>query len=287
MSKQLIICLTTLSTVIFCGCENNSAFMTPERLDAGLVVILPGIEGESGANQNVRDGLNNAGLDHSLQIWHWGRPVPGVGIFLNQIDFLGNYIAGARVAERIVKYQNEHPDRPVHIIGHSGGGGIAVFAADAMPEGREVTGVILLSASISSNYNITKALKHCTNGIVNFYNRNDGALLGLATTVLGNVGGARGPSAGLLGFTLPKEDASDEKKLAYQKLYQVPMTGSMVGGSTPHFAATRPSFVSSYVSPWVASSTWPADPGIIAKRARASGAEVIVFDKTDLFSPEP
>ena len=287
MIRQLIICLTTLSTAVFCGCENNSAFMTPERLDAGLVVILPGIEGESGANQNVRDGLNTAGLDHSLQIWHWGRPVPGLGIFLNQIDFLGNYIAGARIAERIVEYQDKHPDRPVHIIGHSGGGGIAVFAADAMPEGRAVTGVILLSASISSNYDITKALKHCSSGIVNFYNTNDGALLGLATTVLGNVGGAHGPSAGLLGFKLPDESASDEKQLAYQKLYQVPMTDAMVAGSTAHFAATQPSFVTSYIAPWIANSSWPADPGIIAKRARANGAEVIVFDKANLFCPEP
>lgn len=287
MIKQLIICLITLSTVIFCGCENNSAFMAPERLEAGLVVILPGIEGESGANQNVRNGLNNAGIDRSLQIWHWGRPVPGLGMFINQVDFLGNYIAGERIAQRIMKYQDKHPDRPVHIIGHSGGGGIAVFAASAMPKGRQVTGVVLLSASISSNHDITRALNHCSSGIVNFYNPDDGALLGLATTVLGNVGGAHGPSAGLMGFTMPPDSASDERKMAYQKLYQVPMTSGMVSGATPHFAATQPHFVSSYVAPWISSSSWPADPGVIARRARASGAEVIVFNETELFGLAP
>jgi pimeloyl-ACP methyl ester carboxylesterase len=210
-----------------------------------------------------------------------------VGIFVNQIDFIGNYLAADRLAQRIMKYQDEHPDRPVHIIGHSGGGGIAVFIASAMPKGREVTGVILLSASISSNHDITKALQHCSSGIVNFYNRNDGVLLGLMTTVLGNVGGAHGPSAGLLGFTLPNESASDEKRLAYQKLYQVPMTGNMGTGATAHFAATQPSFVSSYVSPWIMSGNWPADPGVIAKRARESGAEVLVFDNIALFGPRP
>ena len=287
MIRQLIICLTTLSTAIFCGCENNSAFMRPEHLDAGLVVILPGIEGESGTNQSIRNGLVSAGIDHSLQIWHWGRPIPLAGMFFNQIDFIGNYLAAERLAQRIVKYQDEYPDRPVHIIGHSGGGGIAIFIASTMPKGREVTGVILLSASISSNHDITKALEHCSSGIVNFYNKNDGVLLGLMTTVLGNVGGAHGPSAGLMGFTLPKESASDEKRLAYQKLYQVPITGTMVAGSAAHFAATQPSFVVSYVSPWIASSSWPADPGITAKQARASGAEVIVFDKANLLGGEP
>ena len=280
MSKHLTICLAALSVAIFCGCENNDAFMTPERLDAGLVVILPGIEGESQANHNIRDGLSNAGIDRSLVIWHWGRPIPGVGMLLNQMDFIGNYAAGERIAQRIMKYQDQHPDRPVHIIGHSGGGGIAVFAASAMPEGREVTGVILLSASISSNHDVTRALKHCSSGILNFYNTNDGALLGLATTVLGNVGGAHGPSAGLMGFTMPKDSASEEKRLAYRKLYQVPMTGAMISGATAHFAATQPSFVSSYVAPWITNSNWPADPGIIAKQARAAGADVIVIKKT-------
>jgi pimeloyl-ACP methyl ester carboxylesterase len=283
MSKQLLVCLTTMSVSIFCGCENNSAFMTSERLDAGLVVILPGIEGESQANQNIRNGLNNAGIDRSLQIWHWGRPVPGVGMILNQMDFLGNYLAGERIAQRIMEYQDEHPGRPVHIIGHSGGGGIAVFAASAMPKDRTISGVVLLSASISSNHDITRALDRCSNGIVNFYNTDDGALLGLATTVLGNVGGAHGPSAGLMGFNMPKTSASDDKQLAYQKLYQVKINDMVSSGATAHFAATEPHFVASYVSSWVSGINWPADPGSITKLARQSQVEVIVVNKNSLF----
>jgi len=284
MLKQLTACLIIMSAAIVCGCENNSAFMTPEKLDKGLVVILPGIEGESEANQNVRRGLSIAGIDRSLQIWHWGRPVPGVGMILNQMDFLGNYLAGERIAQRIMKYQDEYPDRPVHIIGHSGGGGVAVFAASAMPEGREVTGVILLSASISSGHDITRALKHCSGGIVNFYNTQDGALLGLATTVLGNVGGAHGPSAGLMGFNTPNESSSDEKQLAYKKLYQVSMTSSMISGSTPHYAATQPHFVSTYVAPWISNSNWPADPGSLSKQPQTGGG-VLVLNEKNLLGP--
>jgi len=288
MTRQLMmISLAAVSVAAVCGCENNAAFMTPERLDAGLVVILPGIEGESRANQSVRRGLNSAGIDRSLQIWHWGRPVPGVGMIINQIDFLGNYIAGERIAGRIMEYQDKYPDRPVHIIGHSGGGGIAIFAAMALPDDRKVTGVILLSASISSNYDITRALSHCSSGIVNFYNKNDVALLGLATTVLGNVGGAHGPSAGLLGFSLPGESAKEEKKLAYRKLYQVPLGGAMLEGATAHFSTTRSGFVYEFVSPWVRSSDWPADPGIIARRARAKGADVMVLTRADLLEARP
>ena len=259
MTRQLVICLATLAMLIFCGCENNSAFSTPERLEAGLVVILPGIEGESEANQNIRAGLNNGGIDRSLQIWHWGRPVPGLGMILNQMDFLGNQLAGGRIAQRIVEYQDKYPDRPVHIIGHSGGGGVAVFAAAQMPKGRQITGLVLLSASISSNYDITRALDRCSSGIVNFYNTDDGALLGLATTLLGNVGGRHGPSAGLSGFNMPNSSAGNDKQIAYQKLHQVSMTGMMTSGATPHFAATRPHFVATYIAPWISEDDWPAD----------------------------
>jgi pimeloyl-ACP methyl ester carboxylesterase len=283
MIRQLVICLGMLAMVVFCGCENNAAFATPERLDAGLVVILPGIEGESEANQNIRDGLDRAGIDRSLQIWHWGRPIPIIGMFLNQIDFMGNYLAAERLAQRIVKYQDEYPDRPVHIIGHSGGGGIAVFAASALPKDRTISGVVLLSASISSNHDITRALNRCSNGIVNFYNTDDGALLGLATTLLGNVGGAHGPSAGLMGFNMPKTSASDDKQLAYQKLYQVKINAMVSSGATAHFAATEPHFVASYISSWISGMNWPADPGSITKRARQSQVEVIVVNKNSLF----
>ncbi len=282
MTRQLVICLAILTTLVFCGCENNAAFKTPERLDAGLVVILPGIEGESTANQNIRDGLNAAGVDRSLQIWHWGRPVPGVGMILNQIDFLGNYIAGERIAQRIMEYQDEYPDRPVHIIGHSGGGGIAVFAASALPEGREITGLVLLSASVSSNHDITRALNHCTSGIVNFYNTNDLVLLGLATTVLGNVGGAHGPSAGLVGFNTPDTSGNDEKLLAYQKLYQVPLTGAMLAGATAHYSTTQQSFISTYVAPWVDMEAWPPKPDVITKKPPPNNTETLVSTKSDL-----
>ncbi|MBT3199000.1 MAG: hypothetical protein HN350_03700 [Phycisphaerales bacterium] len=285
MLRSLLPCISALSLVIFCGCENNSAFMTPERLNSGLIVILPGIEGESGANHDIRDGLVNSGVDRSPQIWHWGRPVPGLGMILNQMDFLGNHLEGGKIAQRIVKYQDEHPGRPVHIIGHSGGGGIAVFAASQMPKGRQVTGLVLLSASISSTYDISRALKNCSSGIVNFYNRDDGALLGLGTAVLGNVGGSRASSAGLSGFTIPDSDDASTR-LAYKKLYQVSMTGSMTSGAIAHFAATQPHFISRYVTPWITNSNWPADPSIITQRAQDAGLDVLVLKNGQLQEPQ-
>jgi len=83
---------------------------------------------------------------------------------------------------------------------------------------------------------------------VNFYNPDDAGLLGVGTTVMGNVDGGHGPSAGLNGFSRNLNN-----------LYQVKVTESMTAssGGGSHDAATRPRFVANYVAPWVLSSRWP------------------------------
>lgn len=240
------------------GCNSNGPYVTPERKDKGLVIILPGIEGESELNRNIRRGLLSAGLGSAMPIHHWGRPVPGFGMLLNQMDVIGNRIAGSNVAKRVVKYQEEYPGRPVHLIGHSGGGGIAVFAAEAMPEDRKVDGVVLLSASISSAYDLTKALKRTRKGIVNFHSEADVGLLVIGTILAGNVDGTHGPAAGAIGFDKPGPSAGAGKREAYDKLHEFRVTSGMMGTADAHSAATRSSFVGRYVARWVTSPSWPA-----------------------------
>lgn len=229
------------------GCSEDDKFFSQDRLEKGLVVILPGIEGESPLNRSIREGLATAGVNYGMTIYHWGRPIPIAGPLLNQMDFLGNRLAGESIAHMIVQYQDTHPGKPVYLVGHSGGGGVAVFAAEAMPEGRSVDGLVLLSASISSPYDLSKALQHSRGGLLNFYNPEDVGLLAIGTTIAGNVDGARGESAGLIGF-----------KYRDGKLFQRQVTAAMGGDVDPHASTTRVGFVSTYVAPWILSPSWPA-----------------------------
>ncbi len=192
-----------LSSAGGCASDPNKPFTTSDRMDAGLVIILPGIEGESSLNHDVRRGLLNGGLLYAISIYRWGRPVPIAGPLLNQIDILGNRLEGLEIAKRIVSYQKNYPGRPVYLIGHSGGGGIAVFATEGLPKDITIDGLVLLSASISSAYDLTNALHHCRKGILNIYTREDVGLLIIATTLAGNVDGIRGPAAGAIGFDRP------------------------------------------------------------------------------------
>ncbi|MDY6914383.1 MAG: hypothetical protein SVT52_08010, partial [Planctomycetota bacterium] len=225
-----LLSLAVLWTTAGCTASGNVEFTTEARLDQGLVIILPGIEGESHMNHDIRRGLVAAGIYRALPIHLWGRPIPGVGMLLNQMDVIGNRLAGGQIAKMITAYQDSHPGRPVYLVGHSGGGGVAVFSAEALPPGRKVDGLVLLSASISKGYDLTKALGKCRNGIVNFYSEADVGFLVIGTIVAGNVDGVHGPAAGAVGFDWPTDA---KQRAAYSKLYQVSMNEAMTGGGDP------------------------------------------------------
>lgn len=243
--------MSALTALAGCG-SSNADFLTEERQANGLVVILPGIEGESQFNHDIRQGLVDAGVNRAIPIHSWGRPIPGVGPLLNQMDFVGNRLAGVGVAKMIAQYQDEHPGKPVHVIGHSGGGGVAVFTAEALADmgNRKINGLILISASLSDTYDLSKAMTVCTNGLVNFYNKDDVGLLAIGTTVAGNVDGGHGASCGRVGFASPN---TERKRIAFQKVIQIPINES---GGDPHTVGTQPYFVSRNVAPWVMNPVW-------------------------------
>ena len=286
---KIMFAAAMLPAILTVGCTNgNKQFMTEQRLRNGLVVILPGIEGESGLNRDIRRGLVKAGDVRAIPIWPWGRPVPLLGLLINQIDFLGNRLAGASIAKRIADYQDKHPGRPVYVIGHSGGGGVAVFVAESMPKDHKLDGLVLLSASISSAYDLTKALGNCRGGIVNYYSREDVGLLAVGTTVLGTVDGTHGPSAGLLGFDAPSNQDKKNKKDAYQKLTQISLAGLVYG--TAHELCTSIGFVREHVSKWISPGRWPSSYSheeILAGKTDIEGAMLASPAMVPMPAPPP
>jgi len=256
--KRHLVAATILTVALLAGCSRDEArFLTPQRLETGLVIILPGIEGESPLNHDIRRGLWEGGVGCAMPIYKWGRPIPIAGPLINQMDVIGNRLEARKIAQMVVAYQDTHPGRPVYLIGHSGGGGMAVFAAEALPPGRQVDGLILLSASLSSGYDLTKALAHTKHGLVNFYTKADIGFLVIGTTLAGNVDGVRGPAAGAVGFETPDATAEPAKREAYSKLYQFELTSRMAGGLVgAHASTTHREFVARHVAPLIKSGSW-------------------------------
>lgn len=232
------------------GCSQADRYATEERMRKGIVYILPGIEGESANNRQMRDGIIKGGVPYAVKIHPWGFPVPGIGLVVNQTNAAGNRRAGARLAGEIVAYQRAHPGRPVFLAGHSGGGGVSIFTLEALaehPQAQPVEGAFLVSASISADYDLTTALTMVRRGVVNAYNPEDTALLGVGTAIMGNVDGRRGASAGQAGFTFRDP-----------KLFQRRLTGADVGlRGDPHTVLTNVRVIAERSPRWLKADRWP------------------------------
>lgn len=194
LSRSALLALVALSQ----GCQNPKHMTMPEDLDRGLILLLPGVEGRRWQLRGAVKGLREAGIDHRIEIPEWGH---GLIRSLRNLTRLPDNLKHAdTVAKRIVEYRGEHPDAPITVVGYSGGGGMAILVAEALPEDAQIDRIILIAAAISPRHDLSAAKAHCRGKIINFYSKGDWFTLGLGTRLFGTVDRIHTKSAGHLGF---------------------------------------------------------------------------------------
>ena len=236
--------------------------MSKERLNDGLVIVLPGVEGHGPFNEAIRDGLAAGWVDCGIELRDWTLPL---GPLYNLRAEGRNRRKAAELAERVIRYRTEYPGRPVVLVGQSGGGAIAVWAAEKLPPEHKVDGLILIAPALSPNYVLDGALARSNRGIVNFHSSRDWFFLGVMTTVWGTMDGEHEVSAGRAGFEIPtgKEPAGGPQGRAelYQKLYQIGWSSEMAerGHHGWHITSGAAGFVAYYVAPFVLAGEWDSE----------------------------
>jgi pimeloyl-ACP methyl ester carboxylesterase len=210
-------CLVAFSAI---GCASTQDLRRPERYENGLILILPGIEGRSELNINLARGLDDGGLRSAIEIYDWtaGR---AMGWFVNLTDEERNRRRAERIGARIRQYQRAHPGRAVHVIGHSGGGGVAVFVLEELPREARITSALLLAPALSPDYDLRRALRRTELGIWNFYSPYDVGFLNVGTTVFGTIDRSHSAAAGSVGFDEPAYLGVEGRSLYRNKLHQV------------------------------------------------------------------
>lgn len=239
-----------LATCLGSGCS-VADLNTTDRTSRGLVLVLPGIEGRSAWNYNLARGLADGGVKAAIEIFDWGINIPG-GLLINLTDLERNQRMAEALRDQVVAYKRSNPGRPVHVIGHSGGAGIAVLAAERMPEDVQLTSVILLAAALSPDYDLRPALRHTQNGIFNYYSSHDRFFLDAGTRVAGTIDRSHTSAAGSVGFRRPSGRETGDRDL-YDKLHQVAWETKMTwsGHWGDHFGWTNPGFVRRYLAPLI------------------------------------
>jgi len=225
---------------------SSSPWMTSERLQRGYVIVLPGIEGYSWLNRRIRKGLLQAEVPYAIEIFDWTRH--WILAFYSLRSRKWHARQSQRIQEKILAYQARYPNRPVFLIGHSGGGAMALQTLAELPEKTQICGAILLGAAMSPAYQVQAALRHVERKVWNFTSFADCLFLGLMTGVVGTFDGRHSVCSGMVGFRKlklsPFEAALIEER-PYQWSYL--STGNCAG----HFGFTSPRFIAKYVAPLV------------------------------------
>ncbi len=257
----LVVLLTTVA-----GCGAGGLVMNRQHLDKGLVIILPGVEGRSLSNASISLSLCGEQIPLAVQVYDWTAPL---GPLFNQCAYSRNRETAAVLAQYIVDYRREHPTGRVFLIGHSGGTAIAAWAAEALPPGDRVNGIIMLASSLSPGYDLTAALRRAEMGIVSFYSHHDSALLGAGTTLFGTMDRRNGESAGKVGF-----NGGSGSYSAAAKLFQIPWSPEMAktGYIGCHFSCCAGGFIASYVAPLTTADRW--DRQLIANLGKEKPTKV-------------
>ena len=224
----------------------HKSLMSVSRMDHGLVVILPGIEGCSTINDGIARGLVAANIRHAVCIRDWRRYRPWSP--LHMVSLKHNRQQAALLAEQILTYQQEFPGRPIHLIGHSAGAGMALFILEALPEQVQIDSVILLAAAVSRSFPVDSVLSKTRDGIWNFYSPLDFPTVGIGTAVFGTMDRRHSVSAGALGFDV-KHARDCSGPLLRQVRYRWRMAESWNFGG--HFGWTNAAFVRRHLAPIV------------------------------------
>jgi pimeloyl-ACP methyl ester carboxylesterase len=194
----------------------------------------------------VPRGLADAGYPGLVEVFPW----QGMTHAGDQINLTRNRDKAAELAESIKRYRRLYPDPPINIIALSAGTGIAAFALEYLPEGVGIDRVIFLGCSLSSRYDLTRALQRINGGLYVLYSPYDRILRNVVwyTGTVDRSSATEGV-AGLEGFHSPRLQGSDTEA-QYRKLHNLRYRQefSQAGYGGGHTDAIQRAFVREYLA---------------------------------------
>lgn len=248
------------------GCWTPSP-PTPQQLDRGLVILFPGIEGGPWQVEGPYRAFREAGVDSAIRAHNWKHLF---GSLCNLIDIRRNRAMAAELAQEIAEYVRAYPRRPVDLVGYSGGGGLALFVAEALPDDVRLRNVVLVQAAVSPDYDLLAALRHMDGLVVNLYSERDRMIVGAGTELFGTMDRKRTKSAGHIGFDVEKA-VSDA--LLRPRLVQRAWTrkDEALGHHGGHYDIVQPGWNRAVIAPYLLTDQSKTVPAEHARSANLRG----------------
>lgn len=241
------------SMTILVGCVALPADIQ-DRSQRGYVYYLDGAGGGgelSNWSSGIREGLRKAGYPGWGEMFSWQT---GLGVAFDQVAS-DTYKRGkaAELAGRIVRFRQDHPDAPITLIGFSAGSAVAVYTLESLPTSLMVENVILLSGSLSADYDLTRALAHVRQWMYIFTSDRD-VILTVLVPISGPADRRAGTRSviGVSGAVMPANPGLETER-QYAKVVEVRWNPSFRGVADRggHTDTVNEMFVRTFVAPLV------------------------------------
>lgn len=169
--------------------------------------------------ETVPLGLADGGYQGHVEHYIW---TTHLGTIMDQMWYSHNRSEGRKLARTIESYLSTHPGGQVNIIALSAGTGVATFALEELRPGYSVENAIMLSSSLSADYDLSKAIPKVNGGIYFFWSPKDPVLRGVVP-ILGTVdqSSRETPAAGLWGAATPLHAPASTRQLYRDRVRNV------------------------------------------------------------------
>lgn len=160
---------------------------------------------------SARQGLVEAGYKGLMEPYRWQTGGGFAVDHLSSVDYKRRVAKG--LADQVAQHRRAYPNDPVYLAGLSAGCAVVLYALEELPPEVSVDQVILLSPSVSADFDLNPALKHVRGRIYAFTSERDLVLKELAANSVSADGRKVGQDlAGVRGFHLPGQSPAE---LAY------------------------------------------------------------------------
>lgn len=240
----VIVFAPTLSP--FAGGEASDRSTVPAQEPLAVVFVADGAGNFQAASKALREVVDTEGLAIQVETFVWSHGT--MRIVADQLDTKHSQDEGRRLAAEMTAFHARNPQTSIFLLGHSAGAGVALIGAENVPPGT-LDGLILLSPSVSTTYDLRPALRNCRLGIDVFYSKRDWFYLALATRVFGTADRRRSATSGRVGFKVQCKCPEDTR--LFSKLRQRPWREDdcLLGNRGGHYGNYQPEFLRTYVVP--------------------------------------
>jgi len=247
-------CKKVFAIIIGCMLVGCQATLTCPR-----VIFLDGAGWISGDGP-VRRGLHQAGFPGAVERFGWSS---WLGPLPDHLMARADHPKVFALADHITTLRRTNPQGRIVLIGLSAGTCIIVHALEQLPKEVSVDYVVLLSPSISSQHDLSQALRHVKYRLYATNSPNDAILAAVPSAGLES-----GLPAGQVGFELPKSFNPSKRDL-YSKVVNLPWQPGYVayGWDGGHVSATRSKFIEVVIAPRIFDDVpYPLDQPMIDRK---------------------